>query len=122
MQQEILFISCDRAIDGKTIDGGILVEVPNTSNSAIFGTPISSKSFEGIVDKVWLDKTNLYLMTVYRPPNFNSERHFCLEFKNCWLVMSYIDWVNRRIIKSYGCSLKFLKFCLIFFFVSRPTC
>ena len=88
---------------------------------------------------ILVEGTVLYLMTVYRSPNFDSERHFCTEFKkflhdgnllskNLLIVgdfnFPYIDYLNHKITVSNKCSLKFLKFCLtssLQQLVSEPT-
>ena len=56
---------------------------------SIFGTPICSKSFEGLVLKILVEGTVLYLMIVYRPDGFDSERHFCTNSKSFAIKETY---------------------------------
>lgn len=57
--------------------GVISIAVPNLYNDSIFEKPICLNSFETLVLKISAERVALYFMTVYRPPNSDSERYFC---------------------------------------------
>lgn len=101
------------------------VAVPNLYNASLVGLPICPKSFEVFALGITFEKFILYLLTVYRPPKFVSERSFCSDFKKFLTVNKLfiknlltvgdfnfpsIDCVNCRVVKYSKCSLKFFKF------------
>lgn len=92
--------------------GWNIVDIPGSYSASIFGPPDCSEIFEGLVNKIVIEKAVLYLMANHRPPKSASERCFCSRFlignkllsKNLLIIgdidFSYIDCVSHKTVKS----------------------